>query len=150
MTIFTTLIYSIKKSKKLAKLQRVISPPKITMGKVDDDFINDLISSFRSDEPRKALEEFIDLCVSDEKIKHLMYEHNISRDGLKDIYHSLARSGAGQWVKGHYAALSSIAYSEPLAFYLEAKKHSFSDLAIAMNLLDYWQGRIKQGYYYRS
>jgi hypothetical protein len=82
--------------------------------------------------------------MEDENVKGVMIKNNLSRESLKEIYYGLERSGAGQWIKGHYAALSSIAYAEPLLFYVVSEKKGKSALAIAMRLLDYWEGRISQ------
>ena len=69
----------------------------------------------------------------------------LSRTDLKEIYVSLLAAGLGQWIKGHHAALSTIAYVEPLQFAARAPKIGINRTVILGSLLDYWEGRIPQG-----
>ena len=138
MTIFSDIFYSIRKSRKLTQLQRKISPPGLT--------VDDLISRFHDNTATEALKEFMELCANDKNVKPLMAAHNLSKTDLINMYHQLLASGAGQWIKGHYCALSTIAYHEPLYFYIMSKKKNISDLEIVVTLLDYWEGKIKQGH----
>jgi hypothetical protein len=68
-----------------------------------------------------------------------------SRDDLKEIYKDLSANGLGQWIKGHQAALSTIAYYEPLIFYVESDRRRVPYLEKVDMLLAYWEGRIPQG-----
>ena len=69
------------------------------------------------------------LCEQDGGIRKVMEFEHLLRSDLEKLYWQLAVAGLGQWIKGHYAALSTIADVEPL----------ISDL------LAYWEGRIPQG-----
>jgi hypothetical protein len=57
----------------------------------------------------------------------------------------ICRAGLGQWVKGHYAALSTIAYGEPLLFLVRAERAGMNLREIASILLRYWSNEIPQG-----
>jgi hypothetical protein len=96
-------------------------------------------------EHEKALEQFLDLCVHDDGIRKLMEIESLSRSDLKEIYHRLCRAGLGQWIKGHYAALSTIAYGEPLLFVVRAERAGMNLREIAPVLLRYWSNEIPQG-----
>ena len=142
MGLFSSLAGSFKKSKKLQKLQKQISPPGQSAGDLVSDFKQSLASgTSRRDQ---ALEEFLDLCESDEGVSKVMHQYNLSRDDLKNIYIRLNTAGLGQYIKGHHAALSSIAYYEPLLYIVESEKRGEGWSNIVGNILYYWDGTIPQ------
>ncbi len=98
-----------------------------------------------TNEKERALEEFLDLCESDEAVKEAMRVEGLSRADLMQLYANLSAAGCGQWVKGHYAALSTTAYVEPLLYASRAQKRGADWREIAFNLLDYWENKIPQG-----
>ena len=148
MGLFGNLTRSLKKSRKLRKLQLEIAPPKEAI----EDIVGDFWDSLRSGNNRKdqALEEFLDLCESDDSVAMVMKKHNLDRDDLKGIYTELLGVGLGQWIKGHYVALSTIAYNETLYYYVESKRKGSSIYDIAKGLIEYWTGSIRQGELYSS
>jgi hypothetical protein len=148
MGFFGNLTRSFKKSRRLRKLQSEIAPPQETI----DDMVSDFWDSLRSGDSRKdqALEEFLDMCESDDSVAMVMKKYNMDRDDLKGIYSELLAAGLGQWIKGHYVALSTIAYYEPLYYYVESKRKGSSIYDIANGLIEYWTGSIRQGEFYRS
>lgn len=143
MGILSTFIRSWKKSSSLRRLQLKIAPPDQTVDDAVTTFMKDLQSG--ESEQDKALEEFLDLCVHDDGIRKLMEIESLSRTDLKEIYYRLCAAGLGQWVKGHYAALSTIAYGEPLLFVVRAEKAGMNLREIASVLLRYWSNEISQG-----
>ncbi len=96
-------------------------------------------------EKDRALEEFLDLCESDDGVKKVMEIEHLSRSDLKQLYIRLSAAGLGQWINGHYAALSTIAYVEPLRYLVRAQKRGVGWQEIVYNLLAYWEGKIPQG-----
>ena len=74
-----------------------------------------------------------------------MSEFGVDRGDLKDIYSVLLLNGLGQWVEGHFAAASTIAYQEPLNFYLYSNRRGLAPLDIYSTLLAYWSGEIPVG-----
>jgi len=148
MGFFGNLTRSLKKSRKLRKLQLEIAPPQETK----DDMVNDFWDSIRSGDSRKnqALEQFLDLCESDDSVAMVMKKYNLDRDDLKGIYSELLAVGLGQWIKGHYVALSTIAYYEPLYYYIESKRKGSSIYEVANALIEYWTGSIRQAELYES
>jgi hypothetical protein len=143
MGILSTFVRSWKKSYRLRRLQLKIAPPEQTV----DDMVAEFVPNRQSgnSEREKALEEFLDLCESDDGIRKLMEIESLSRSDLKEIYHRLCRAGLGQWVKGHYAALSTVAYGEPLLFFVRAERAGMNLREIAVILLRYWSNEIPQG-----
>ena len=130
MGFFSNLTRSWKKSSKLQELEKKIAPPGRT--------INDLVSDFRrslgdgTNEKERALKEFLDLCEADEGVKKVMEVEALSRNDLEELYVQLSVNGLGQWVKGHYGALSTIAYVEPLQYAVRARKQGTSLQEIAL------------------
>lgn len=143
MGILSTFVRSWKKSYRLRRLQLKIAPPEQTV----DDVVAELVPNLQSgnSEREKALEEFLDLCESDDGIRKLMEIESLSMSDLREIYHRLCRAGVGQWVKGHHAALSTIAYGEPLLFFVRAERAGMNLREIAVILLRYWSNEIPQG-----
>ena len=143
MGILPTFIRSWMKSFRLRRLQLKIAPPDQTVDSAAAVFMQDLQSG--NSEQENALEEFLDLCEGDDGIRKLMEIESLSRSDLKEIYHRLCRAGLGKWVKGHYAALSTIAYGEPLLFLVRAERAGMNLREIAPILLRYWSNEIPQG-----
>lgn len=143
MGFFSAIAKSAKKSKRLRKLQLIISPP----GQAIEDITSSFMSSLTSgkDKEGQALEDFLDLCEDDDGVKTVMGEYDLKREDLIIIYKKLRAIGLGQWVKGHYVALSTIAYYEPLLFVVESERRGVPFMEVVGSLLDYWDGRIKQG-----
>lgn len=145
MGFFSNLLRSNKKSSRLRELQMKIAPPGRSLS------LNDIVSDFKrsleggTNERERALEDFLDLCQADEGVKKVMEIEQISRADLKHLYVQLSINGLGCWVKGHYAALSTIAYVEPLQYAVRAQKRGTGLLEIAFNLLEYWEDKIPQG-----
>lgn len=143
MGFFSNLTRSWKKSSRLQGLQKAIAPPNRN--------INDVVSEVRRsleggiNEKDRALEEFLDLCESDDEVKKVMEIEHLSRSDLKQLYIRLSAAGLGQWINGHYAALSTIAYVEPLQYLVRAQKRGVSWQESVYNLLEYWEGKIPQG-----
>ena len=101
--------------------------------------------SRRPDDGDRAFADYLDLCVSDEGVAKVMEMENLSRSGLQEIYGHLKANGLDRWVKGHCAALSSIAYSEPLYFTVRAPSMGMDWREISLSLSEYWEGRIQPG-----
>jgi len=143
MGIVSRAFSSYRKSKQLRKLQLAISPR--------NQSVADLASHVRASvasgvNPRdQALVEYLDLCERDAPVAQVMTEYQLSRADLKNIYIELMANGLGQWIKGHYAALSTIAYYEPLLYCAESTKRGQSRLETFHALLSYWEGRVPQG-----
>jgi|TARA_B100002003_G_scaffold235691_1_gene250979 hypothetical protein len=127
--------YSLKKSKELQRLQLIIWPP----GEADIiDMTERLDVAKKKDE---ALEKFFELCKSDEGVKQAMDSYGATGETTKELYNKLIDAGAGQWIKGHFVALSALAYFEPLTFCLEALKKGSPDFTeVAWNMLEFFKG----------
>lgn len=143
MGFFSDLTRSWKKSSRLHQLELRIAP----LGRSTHDTFTEFMHSLDTgiDEKKLALEEFLDLCETDEGIEKVMETERLSRADLKDIYKRLMALGLGGWIKGHYAALSTIAYVEPLLYVVRSQKRGAGWEEIVLNLLQYWENKIPQG-----
>lgn len=148
MGFFSFLGKSWKKSSRLQELQKIISPPNQSV----NELASDLLRSFESgnNEKERALEDFLDLCESDAGVKKVMEIEHLSRSDLEELYQTLLKVGLGQWVKGHYAALSTLAYGEPLLYAVRAQKQGVNLKEIAIILLDYWEDKLPSGGLFRQ
>ena len=125
---------SLKKSKKISELQNIIWGD----SKTSDPSVRD-----------NALEEYWDLCQGDKDISGLMQEYNIFRENLNDIYMKLINAGVGQWVKGHFVALSALAYGESFYYLLESQRRGQGGgekfEKVAYDILLYFKEEIPNG-----
>ena len=143
MGLFSKLARSWKKSSRLQELERLIAPPNQTVA----DLVAGVAKSASGGTSAKdrAFEEFLDLCVSDEGVKKVMEIERLSRSDLKELYTRLLAAGLGQWINGHYAALSTIAYVEPLQYTVRSQRMGNSWPRILSDLLAHWEERIPAG-----
>lgn len=143
MGLFSNLTRSWKKSSRLQKLEKVIAPPNQSIKNVISEAMH--MSKGGTSAKDHALEDFIDMCESDQGVRKVMEIEHLSRSDLKQLYIRLLAAGLGQWIRGHYAALSTIAYVEPLQYAIRAQKSGVAWLQVVSNLLGYWEGRIPSG-----
>jgi hypothetical protein len=141
MGFFSNLTKSWTKSSQLSELQRKIHPPGQSMSALVTGALNPKAAAARE----AAIEEFLSLCESDDGVKQVMQIEGLTRADLKNLYQRLATAGLGQWMKGHYAALSTIAYVEPLQFAVRAPKQGMQWSHVVFGLMEYWEGKVPQG-----
>ncbi len=128
------IISSLKRSRRLIKLQKIIAASNI------DDIIANFSDSSKRRKEEHALEKFWDLCMENVGVMQVMSDYDLSRNSLNEIYYDLLGHGAGQWVRGHYVALSVLAYNEPFLYYMIAKKDGLhSGLELALILVEYFK-----------
>lgn len=139
MDKLATLIFSLKKSRKLQKLQEVIAPPGQTIEQAADSMYKEIKGD---DKNEKALNAFWDLCENDENISNIMIQYKKNRNYLQDTYSKLCAMGLGQWINGHFLALSTLAYPEPLKFVIESENRKIPYQNIVSALFDYWETNI--------
>jgi hypothetical protein len=92
----------------------------------------------------QALERYLDLCLADEGVRAVLQRNALQRDDLRARYEWLSAGGLGRWIKGHYTALSSIAYVEPLEYLARSERRGEDRVAICGILLEYWLGAISK------
>jgi hypothetical protein len=92
----------------------------------------------------QALERYLDLCLADEGVMAVLQRNHLERDDLRTRYEWLSAGGLGRWVNGHYTALSSIAYVEPLEYLASSERRGEDRVAICGILLEYWLGSISK------
>jgi hypothetical protein len=143
MNFFSSWLQSWRRSSKRSKLQSQIYCPKPLASNPVTYVI--MLLSRRSDDGDRALADYLDLCESDEAVAKVMEMEQLSRSSLIDIYGHLLTNGLDRWVKGHHAALSSIAYPEPLYLASRAPNKGMSWREIAFSLLEYWEHSIPEG-----
>ena len=88
------------------------------------------------------LAAYIDFCESDQLVAEVMKTEQLSRSDLENMYRHLSANGLDRWVKGHHAALSSIAYPAPVFYVSRARNKGMEWKRIAYALLEYWEGNL--------
>ena len=141
MGLLSKSTLSWKRFYRLQKLEKTIAPPNERVPDVACD-LTCMLTGGETREKEGAIVEFFDLCESDDGVRKVMEHEHLSRLDLKGIVVSLLTRGLGEWIKGHYAALSTIAYVEPLQYVVRAERRGVSWQEIYFNLLEYWEGRI--------
>lgn len=92
-----------------------------------------------ADRKDAALDKLINL-VEDQRSTHDVLErHNASRETMREAYHLLSVSGAGQWVGPHYAAASALYYPESLEAVLSAAERGEGNLETAYRIVEYFR-----------
>jgi hypothetical protein len=92
----------------------------------------------------QAMERYLDLCLADEGVRAVLQRNHLERADLRARYEWLSAGGLARWVKGHYTALSSIAYVEPLEYLAASERRGEDRAAICGILLEYWLGSISK------
>jgi hypothetical protein len=72
-----------------------------------------------SDAKGNALQDLLDLILGDPTLVSLLQRYHASREDLQEFYHALLAAGAGQWVRGHWVAASTLCYGFTLEFVLD-------------------------------
>ena len=137
MGLLKRFLTSRKKSRELRRIELDLTP--------SDDLADDLLQRMRSPTTNKvavAEDELLNLCIADQNIAEIMRLYGLSRDDLREIYGLCLANGLGYWVKGHFEAASTIAYPEPLMFFVECRQRGKSPY-VALD--SYWRGEIPQG-----
>jgi hypothetical protein len=137
-----------EKSEKLSKLQNIICD----LGSLEPSGFEAMQKSMKVKED--ALEEYWDLCEADKSVAGLMQHYDLSRKDLKDVYLKMIDVGIGQWVKGHFVALSALAYREPFYYLMESEERGRWDgedfKEVAVDILRYFREEIPQGELYKQ
>lgn len=142
MNFFVKVTRDWKKSSQVRNFEKVIVPPKQGIHEQVTGLTCLLERVSGASEKELALEKLLDLCEADEGVRSVMEREHLSRADLRRLVVRLLASGLGEWIKGHYAALSTIAYMEPLQYVVRAEKQGFAWQYIYFQLLEYWERRI--------
>jgi len=122
-------IFSWGKSSKLKGLEKII-----TTGPTDN------FTQWMKDQGKRdqALEEYLDICATDDGIKTMMAGEAASRADLKVIYEEYSKTGLAN------AILQTIANAKALQYVVRAKKKGVSPLTIRLNIVEYSQGKLSE------
>ena len=140
MGSFSNIAYRWKKSKKVRRLQLVIAP------RGPRDVVTDILGGTSARDA--ALKEYLDLCMADGGVARVMRKYNLTREDLMEFYERQCAAGLGQWVNGHFVALSTLAYPEPLQYLAESRRRiqmlgtadSSRWATMGADLMAYWAG----------
>ena len=90
--------------------------------------IHDVVSARgQPTDKERAEEELYDLIQTDPDLRQVMTAYGATRETLEMIYHKLCVHGAGQWVRGAYVPVATIATNPSLVHILRTL-HEATDL----------------------
>lgn len=124
----------IRRRRKMDRISKVLGKPFDA-----SDFVRSLGSGTRS-ENDDALEELLDFCETDDDLRKVMDDHSVDREDLQEIYKLLVANGAGQWERGYYVPVATLAQHYPLNFVLE--RYEEDDMPwgmVCVLLLEYFE-----------
>ena len=122
-SMFGTLFWFFKKSLRLKKIARILTP------KPDggESFMRTFAEGgFKAITPRlkeveRGKKELFALVRDDPVTSAMLLNHNVSDTDLDKLYNKLVRDGGGILTKGHWIPASSLAYGQTLDFVLKHK-----------------------------
>ena len=143
--MFKTLRFSLKKSKTLAKIRKAVQSRKFDAQSILENAMKSAVSGKTMSEKELYTEELLTLLSKDKATTNLLSEYNLKFDNLRDMISTLEQHGAGQIVKGHYVAVSAVAFIDTLnvlcnywendGFKIEEKSQSESNDLMAYQML---------------
>jgi hypothetical protein len=87
-----------------------------------------------------AEEALFDLVQNDPVLSNVMTRHSAGRRDLEHAFHMLLTLGCGQWVRGHYVAVSALAFGFTLDYTLKVTKGKTSvNLEVLNRLIEYFE-----------
>ena len=130
--MFGRLRRSLRKSGALRRISRVLGR---------EPFYEDFVARLEGgdDDKEAALEKLLDLCETDPDLQKVLRASDWDRENLKAVYLALMANGAGQRVRGHFVAASTLVFVPTLTFLINSmrKERSLRDVAFA--LVDYFE-----------
>ena len=132
-----TLFYSLKKSKKINKISKVIGDTSGSDGVGYEGFEKRMEAANKRQEAKEAL---FDLVMNDPQSSKIIGRHEVGRATIEMAYDRLVEAGAAQWAGGHFVPVSSVVYPFCLDYLLEnLKKEDNEFYRVAHRLLLYFR-----------
>lgn len=141
MGFLSKRLLSWKKFSTVRKLERTMAPPNERVHDVVADLMSVLLRGGPG-EKQEAFEQFLAVCEAEMGVRAVLKRERLTRQDLKNIVLFLLGAGLGEWINGHYVALSTIAYAEPLQYVIGAERQGVSSRHMFFCLLEYWQRRM--------
>ncbi len=130
--MFGRLRRSLRKSGELRRISRVLGREPSY-----EDFVARLEGG--DDDREAALEKLLDLCETDPDLQKVLRPSDWDRENLKAAYWALMANGAGQWVRGHFVAVSTLVFVPTLTFFINSMREESSLRDVAFALVDYFE-----------
>lgn len=143
--MFKTLRFSFKKSKILSRIRKAVESIKFDAQSILENAMKSAVSGKIRSEKELYTEELLTLLSKDKATTNLIADYKLKFDDLRIMISTLEQHGAEQIVKGHYVAVSSIAFIDTLnvlcnywendGFKIEDKSKSESNEIMAYQML---------------
>jgi len=126
---------SISKNIKLKKISKILGAP-FSISSVQG-MMN------RSEKKDKAIDDLYFLAKNYKYTNKRLKKYNVDSKRFKEIYRKLILTGAGQWVRGHYVAASSLVFGSTLEYILEKLEKlddaDWDTFTVFSKIPDYWR-----------
>lgn len=113
------LIFSFKKSRLLSKIAAESKPTRFDVNEMVNQTIKSVTQGKTLNKRELYIEKLLALLSNDKHTTDLLTNYKRTFDDIRKIINKLELNGAGQIIKGHYVAVSSIAFLEQLQTILE-------------------------------
>ncbi len=116
-----TLFWSFKKSSRLRKIARKLTPQPDVGESFVRAFAEGGFEAFgpRMEQIEEGKKELFALMRQDPVVNKVLQDYGVSDDELDKIYNKLIRNGAGIFKNGHWVPASSLAYGQTLDYVLK-------------------------------
>jgi len=121
--MFRTLFWSFKKSSRLKRIGRKLTPTPDGGKSLMQDFAEGGFDAIkpRLDERKEGLRELFALVREDPVTSKLLQDYRVDDKELEELYIKLVRNGAGIYKKGHWIPASTLAFGQTLEYVLKNK-----------------------------
>lgn len=130
MGLFSLIIQSYRKNMRVHKISRKIAFQKPIR----------TVKDMMKDDSEIWREKLFDLVEQTEALRSVLEKYDGTREDLADIHRRLIVTGAGQYAKGHYVAVSALAFPLTLEYCFKMQCESDTDWReVSFTLIDYFQ-----------
>jgi hypothetical protein len=121
--MFHTLFWSLKKSSRLKRIARKLTPTPNGGEFFMRAFAKGGLDAItpRLDEIEEGKRELFALSREDPVTSKLLQDYRVNDKELEDLYNKLVRDGAGIYKKGHWIPASTLAFGQTLEYVLKNK-----------------------------
>jgi hypothetical protein len=123
MTVFRTLFWSIKKSRRLQKIAVKLTPTPDGGESIIRAFTEGGFDALgpRLNDIEEGKRELFGLIREDPVTSKLLQDYEVDDKELDDLYNKLVRNGAGIYKRGHWIPASTLAFGQTLEYLLKNK-----------------------------
>ena len=117
--MFKNLRFSLKKSKILTKIRKAVENQEFDADSVIKQAMKTAVQGKIQNDKDIYIEELLSFLSKDEITLTILKKHTKNFNDVRNMIGNLELNGAGQIIKGHYVAVSAVAFGDTLDFLCE-------------------------------